>query len=153
MKKMFFLFPLLAALAFGFVGCDDDDDVEIQIVDPTIPTGDFVAQRSGTFTAQSGTPTSGTVELGLDDDSEQFLRFADNFTTELGTGTVTIYLSTSENFVTDPGNGNPDLMLVAAVARNGESFYRINGTVDAKYTHVILWCGSANIPFGNALLQ
>ncbi|HMQ47113.1 MAG TPA: DM13 domain-containing protein [Saprospiraceae bacterium] len=151
MKSMTWLLSAVLFLSIGFSACTEDEAP--QIIDPTVPTGTFVVQRSGSFTAQNGTPTAGSAALGVDDDNETFLRFADGFVTELATGTVTVYLSTSENFVADPGNGNPDLKLVGVVAENGENFFRISSTVDSKYTHVILWCGSANIPFGYAPLQ
>lgn len=151
MKSITWFLPALLFLSIGFIACNEDEDP--QIIDPTVPTGTFVVQRSGSFTAQNGTPTAGMAALGLDDDNETFLRFGDSFVTELATGTVTVYLSTSESFVADPGNGNPDLKLVGVVSENGEHFFRISGTVDSKYTHVILWCASANIPFGYAPLQ
>ena len=109
-----------------------------------------IRDRSGTFTAQNDTPTAGNAEVGLDEDDRTFLRLSDDFTTAVATGTVTVYLSTSEEFITDPGNGNPDLRLIGAVQENGEHFFEINGGIDSKFTHVILWCASANIPFGFA---
>jgi len=152
MKNLKLISILLAFLSFTVISCDEDDAEQV-IIDSALPNGTFTVQRSGSLTAQNGTPTTGTVELGSDPDGSVFLRFGDNFTTELATGTVSIYLSTSETFTPDPANGNPDLMVIGAVARNGEAFFKLNGSVDSKYTHVILWCGTANIPFGNAQLQ
>ncbi|MEZ4884081.1 MAG: DM13 domain-containing protein [Chitinophagales bacterium] len=131
--------------------CSKDDDTIT--IDSSLPNGNFVSERSGSLTAQSGTPTAGTVELGKDEDNVNFLHFASNFTTELGTGTVGIYLSTSDTFMADPGSGNPDLILVGSVQGNGEQYVKINQTVPSSFTHVILWCNTASIPFGNAPLQ
>ncbi len=152
MKKQLFFLPFLLMLTIAFSSCEKDDDMT-QVVDPTVPTGAFTADASGSLTAQSGTPTSGDVELGMDEDGDNFLHFANNFTTNLATGTVTIYLSTSDTFTPDPGNGNPDLQLIGAVRTTGDSYYKIDGAVDSKFTHVILWCGTANIPFGYAPLN
>jgi hypothetical protein len=150
MKNLFAL--LLMSSLFMFTACDNDDD-SVEVVDSSLPNGTLAVQRSGTFTAQNGTPTMGSAQVGTDDEGVTFLGFSDDFTTELGTGTVSIFLSTSDTFTPDPANGNPDLSLVGVVNGNGEAFYRLDGGVDSKYTHVILWCGTANIPFGNAPLQ
>jgi hypothetical protein len=157
MKNFRLLCLLLAFGSFTLVSCsddDDDNDTPTQVtIDSSQPSGSFTASRGGMLTAQNNTPTMGTVELGMDAQGSNFLHFASNFTTELGTGTVSIYLSTSATFTADPMNGNPDLKLVGVVNDNGESYHKINGMVESKFTHVIIWCGSANIPFGNALLQ
>ncbi|TXF87663.1 DM13 domain-containing protein [Neolewinella aurantiaca] len=148
---MKFLLPLFAFLAvFTFSSCDDDET--IVTIDSSQPNN-FVAARSGSLTAQNGTPTAGTVELGEDDDARTFLRLGNDFTTEQGTGTVTVYLSTSDTFTPSPGTGNPDLILVGGLNSNGEQFFQIDRDVPASFTHVILWCASANIPFGNARIQ
>ncbi|MCB0644642.1 MAG: DM13 domain-containing protein, partial [Phaeodactylibacter sp.] len=135
-----------------FIACEKEDP-QPEIIDSSLPTGTLTVARSGDFTAQNSTPTAGTAALGTDDDGETFLRFNNGFMTELGTGTVSVYLSTSENFVADPMNGNPDLRVVGAVSKNGDNYFKLDGAVDSKFTHVILWCGSANIPFGYALMQ
>lgn len=149
MKKII----LLAALPLFFLFSCEDDDTETITVDSSLPSGTFTSQRSGNFVEQNGTGTSGLAELGSDTEGEQFIRFGENFMTNLGTGTVTIFLSTSENFVANPGSGNPDLRLIGSVSMNGETFYKIEPSADSRFTHVILWCASANIPFGYAPLQ
>lgn len=142
---------LLAFLFLAFTACNNDDDPEI--IDSSVLTGQFTVANSGTFVAENGTPTAGTVEVGTDEDGETFLRFGSNFTTELGTGTVSIYLSTSQTFTPDPANGNPNLRVVGSVGNNGEQYIKLNSAVDSKFTHIILWCGTANIPFGYAALN
>ena len=133
-----------------FTACSDD---ETTIVDSSMPVGMFSATSSGMFVAQNGTGSAGTAELGMDSEGTQFLHFGSNFMTELGTGTVNVYLSTSSMFTPDPMNGNPDLLLVGPVKSNGENYFKLDAAPDSKFTHVILWCGSANIPFGNAELK
>ncbi|NJL75872.1 MAG: DM13 domain-containing protein [Saprospiraceae bacterium] len=151
MKNLFSLLAMFLVISFSTVACDEDD--EAQVIDSSLPSGNFSVQRTGVFTAQNGTPTAGRAELGTDGSNTTFLRFGTDFTTQLATGTVTVYLSTSQNFVADPGNGNPNLKLIGIVNKNGETFFRLDSAIESKFTHVILWCGSANIPFGFAPLQ
>ena len=153
MKKLALNLLVIIALSFTFIACDDDSSTTEVIVDSSMPTGTFTAARSGTFTAQNDTPTAGSVSVGTDTDGDSFLMFGSDFTTMLATGTVTVYLSTSSEFMADPANGNPDLKLIGAVSQNGESYIKLNAAVESKFTHVILWCGSANIPFGYAMMQ
>lgn len=152
MKKSAFFLLIFAMLATGFVACDEDNTTT-EIIDASVPTGTLTVSRSGDFVAQNGTPTAGAAALGTDEDGDIFLRFSDGFATELATGTVSVYLSTSDTFTPDPANGNPDLRVVGAVSQNGDNFFKLEQMVESKFTHVILWCGSANIPFGYAPLQ
>ncbi|PHN06900.1 DM13 domain-containing protein [Flavilitoribacter nigricans] len=151
MKTQAFFFSLLLVLGVTFTACEKDGDT--QIIDSSQPVGAFMTDRSGDFIAQNGTPTTGMAAVGTDEDGNTFLRFNNEFTTELGTGTVSVYLSTSDEFKPDPGNGNPDLRLIGAVSQNGENYFRVSSSVASQFSHVILWCGSANIPFGYAPLQ
>jgi hypothetical protein len=143
------IFALLILPVF-FTSCGDEDT---EIIDSSLPQGAFTASRSGTLTPENGTPTAGTVEVGTDEDNTPFLHFGSNFKTELGTGTVTVYFSKSVTFQADPGNGNPNLRLVGIISKNGEQYMKLNSTPGNDFTHLILWCGSANIPFGNAALN
>lgn len=149
MKKAFILFYV----AFlGLVSCADDNDPIT--IDPTHPTGALNVARSGSFTDQNAAGSMGVAGLGTDTQGKEFLQFSSNFNTALATGTVTVYLSTSATFMADPGNGNPNLLVLGPVRMAGENFFAIpTGASTAKYTHVLLWCGSVGIPFGNARLQ
>lgn len=148
MKKILILFYV----AFlGLVSCSDDNDPIT--IDPTHPTGTLSITRSGSFVDQNAAGSMGTASLGTDTEGKEFLQFSPNFNTALATGTVTVYLSTSDTFMADPANGNPDLLIVGPVRMAGENFFAIpTGVSTAKYTHVLLWCGSVGIPFGNAAL-
>jgi len=151
MKTNVLLLSLFTLISLAmFTACDDDEAV---IVDPTQPQGAFTVAKTGTFVEQNGTGSTGTAELGTDENGVQFLKFGSNFNTSFATGTVTVYLSTSMTFMPDPGNGNPELRLVNPVSKAGENYFRLDPAAAAKFTHVILWCGSANIPFGYAQLQ
>jgi hypothetical protein len=150
MKKS--LLIILAIAIVGFSSCGKDTETVTETVDSSQPVGTFTAAKTGTFVAQNGTPTAGTVQRGVDAAGTNFLRLGSNFTTELGTGTVTIYLSTSSTFRASPGTGNPDILLVGFVKANGVANYKLASAPAAKFTHIILWCGTASIPFGNASL-
>lgn len=149
MKKIMLLFYV----AFlGLVSCSSDTDPVT--IDPTKPTGTLSVQRSGTFVDQNGAGSMGTANLGVDTQGKEFLSFGSTFNTALATGTVTVFLSTSATFTPDPANGNPNLLALGPVRMAGENFFAIpTGSSTGKYTHVILWCGSVGIPFGNARLQ
>lgn len=147
MKKLIYF---IAIVATGISSCSKDNTITI---DSSKPTGTFTATKTGTLVAQNATPTAGMAQLGTDSKGVQFLKFGTDFTTEFGTGTVSVYLSTSMNFVASPGTGNPDLKLVGPVIKAGENYFKIDPAAAAKFTYVILWCGTANIPFGNAKLN
>lgn len=143
---------LLLCFSFTLTSCGDDDQ-EIVTIDSSLPSGTLSVVRSGSFIAQNDTPTQGDVEYGTDDNSTNFVRLANNFTTELATGTVSVYLSTSDVFTPSPENGNPDLMLIGSIRSNGEQFFKLDAAIPANFTHVILWCNTASIPFGNSPLN
>ena len=144
---------ILFFVVFSIAACSDDDSVEPTVVDTSLPQGTFTSTLSGTFVGQSGVNSTGNADLGTDSEGTQFIRFSQDFDTNLNTGTVTVYLSTSENFVTDPANGNPDLRIIGVVSGAGEQFFKVDPGAGANFTHVILWCASANIPFGFAALN
>jgi hypothetical protein len=156
-NRNFSLGFLLLASSLFVSSCSNDPEVQTvtvtETVDSSLPIGDLTVSRSGDLTAESGTPTKGLVEFGVDTKGTDFVHFGSDFTTELGTGTVGIFLSTSEVYTADPANGNPDLRLIGSVQDNGEMFIKLDDAPDAKFTHIILWCATANIPFGNAELK
>ncbi len=147
MKKIIhFLFVI------SLVACSEEENPIL--IDTSLPNGALTIQRSGPFMDQNGAGSTGTASLGKDGQDKQFLVFDQAFNTALGTGTVTVFLSKSEVFVPDPANGNPNLLLLGPVRSAGENFFKIpDGTNLSAYSHVILWCGSVGIPFGNARLQ
>ncbi len=149
LKVLFFALFSLASIAL-FTACTKDKEV---IIDSSQPQGTFTAAKNGTFVEQNATGSKGAAQLGTDSEGTQFLKFGSDFTTKFTTGTVTVYLSTSMTFTPDPGNGNPFLRLVGSVSKAGENYFKLSPVADAKFTHVILWCGSAGVPFGYAKLQ
>jgi hypothetical protein len=148
MKKGF-LFAIIVALG-TLVSCTKTEQVTI---DSAQPQGTFSITKTGTLTAQNNTPTKGTGSIGTDAQGTPFVKLGTDFTTELGTGTATLYLSTSATYKASPGTGNPDLKLVGIISKNGEQNFKLAAAPDAKFTHLIVWCGSAAVPFGNAMLK
>lgn len=152
MKQLSFLSAMFFALLItvGIISCSKDTEV---LVDTAVPQGSFSATRSGNITEQNATGSKGVVQIGKDSKGVDFLKFGSDFTTVLATGTVSVYMSTSSTFKADPGKGNPDIKLVGFVKSNGEMYIKLASSVESKFTHLILWCGSANVPFGNAELK
>ena len=149
LKVLFFALLSVTSVTF-FTACTKDKEV---IIDSSLPQGAFTASKSGTFVEQNATGSKGAAQLGTDADGTQFLKFGSDFSTNFGTGTVSVYLSTSATFTASPGTGNPDLRLVGPVFKAGENYFRLSPVADAKFTHVILWCTTASVPFGYAKLQ
>lgn len=149
MKTFFLLFLSIGLVTF--ISCSKDP-VEV-IVDSSQPQGAVTSIRTGNIVEQNGTKSKGEISLIKDAQGVEFLRFSTDFKTELATGTVSVYLSTSEVFKSSPSTGNPDLRLVGTIAKNGALFFKMDPIVQAKFSHVILWCGTAGIPFGYAELK
>ena len=144
---------MCAGLLIVSTACKKDEDPVTVMVDTSMPQGTFTVSHSGTFVDQNSAGSAGTASLGTDSLGSQFLQFSSDFTTNLATGTVTVYLSTSDTYTADPGNGNPDLRIVGVTTTAGMQSFKLDPVAEAKFTHVILWCGSAGVPFGNAPLN
>ena len=151
LKVLFFALLSLSSVAF-FSACTKDKEVIVE-VDSSKPQGTFTATKSGAFVEQNATGSKGTAQLGTDSKGAQFLKFGSDFSSSFATGTVTVYLSTSMTFTPEPGSGNPNLRLIGPVKKAGENYFLLDPVAEAKFTHVLLWCASANVPFGYAPLQ
>lgn len=112
--------------------------------------GTLEVLKSGTLSNQSGAGTRGTVQLVRDQAGKYYVSLSDNFTTKFSTGTVTVYLSTSSSLRL---NESGSFQLLGLANRAGAHFYPLAASPDPKFTHGIIWCGAAAIPFGNALLE
>lgn len=123
---------------------------EIQMEDDVQVIGPFEVIKSGTLSNQSGAGTRGAVHLVKDQGGKYFISLSDNFTTKFSTGTVTVYLSTSLSLRL---NESGSFLLLGLANRPGAHFYELEGNLEDKFTHGIIWCGAAGIPFGNALLE
>ncbi|WP_418263579.1 DM13 domain-containing protein [Flavobacterium faecale] len=153
MKRIIITMLALVAISITTVSCSKDTETVEVAVDTAIPVGVFNVSKTGTLTAQNGTPTKGKIEIGKDSQNTTFVHLGSDFTTEQGTGTATVYLSKTATFTASPGTGNPDLKLIGIITKNGEAYYKVDGTIPAGLDYVIIWCGTASIPFGNGLLK
>jgi hypothetical protein len=150
MKRIAFVCFLFAASITIFSACTKEETITI---DSALPQGTVTSGLSGSFIEQNMTGSKGKATLVTDSKGVQFLTFDSGFSTVFATGTVSVYLSTTQEFKADPGNGNPELKLVGVATTPGEHFYKLDPKADAKFDHVILWCGTAGIPFGYAELK
>ncbi|MEP1085089.1 hypothetical protein [Algoriphagus sp.] len=115
-----------------------------------LPIGAVKILKSGNFTAQSGTSTKGMIDLISDEGGRFFVKLGTDFTTKFSTGTVTVYLSTSKDLALSEQSS---FQLVAVVNKSGEHFFKLPNSPAAKFTHGIIWCGAAAIPFGFAEIK
>ena len=110
----------------------------------------FIADQEGFFQQQNGYTAEGMVRLGMDENNLQWLRLASDFKASLSTGAVTVYLSKSQALNL---NASTDFLRLDLVKTPGEHFFKVNPAVNADFKYVILWCASANVQFGNAVLN
>lgn len=113
-------------------------------------TGIVEVLNTGTFTSQNGSNTMGMIDLVSDESGSFFIKLGSDFTSSFHTGTVTIYLSTSKNLTLSEKSS---FQLVALVNEPGEHFLKLENFPNTKFSHGILWCGAAAIPFGFAEFQ
>ncbi len=151
--KTLFKLTLSLFLGLAIASCDSGsmkDADQMKPADPVAVTGDITVLKTGTLTAQSSTNTKGMVQLVKDKDGKNYVRLTEDFTTKFSTGTVTVYLSTSDKLQL---GSSGSFQLVSIVGKAGEHFFPLSAVPDAKFTHGIIWCGAAAIPFGFAPLN
>lgn len=145
LKKISSLILLVLVLAACSSSSDEMDPI---LPDPKTEvkvTGNVMAIKTGTLSARSGTNTKGMIEIVSDDAGKYFLRLGKDFVSDFHTGTVTVYLSTTNQLkLSESGS----FQLVSVVNENGEHFFNLPNLPDSKFTHGIIWCGAAGIPFG-----
>jgi hypothetical protein len=138
---------ILTLLLIGSSCSDSMDELPANNVDVM---GTFEIIKGGTLSSQSSTKTIGMVQIIQDNTGKYFIRLSDDFDTKFSTGTVTVYLSTSASLKL---NETGSFQLIGIVNMPGEHFYELNEFPDEKFTHGIIWCGAAAIPFGNSRLD
>jgi len=140
-------------VAIGLASCDSGsmkDADTMKPADEVAVAGPVTILKTGTLTAQSSTNTKGMVQVVTNAEGKYFVRLTEDFTTKFSTGTVTVYLSTSDRLQL---NTSGSFQLVSIVGKAGEHFFPLTGAPDTKFTHGIIWCGAAAIPFGFAPLN
>lgn len=146
---------LLATVA---AACNDDsNDAQPQTTDG--PSGTTTTLRTGTLTAESGTPTAGTVSLVRDANNVEWINLADNFRSDFKTGTVSVYLAkTGANVKAQRTNadGSPNgagnVLATGFVTRNGQQYLKLPAS-STPFSYVIFYCETVEINFGNAQLR
>lgn len=152
MKTISKLAILLISATFWYA-CDSSSTENIDPmvpVDPVAVSGPITVLKTGSLTAQSSTNTKGMIQIVTDKDGKYFVRLTEDFTTKFSTGTVTVYLSTSERLQLSSAGS---FQLVSIVGKAGEHFFPLAGNLDPKFGLGIIWCGAAAIPFGFAPLN
>jgi hypothetical protein len=144
MKKH--LFFLLLTTIIGFIACKKEE-ATTPAATTDQPVGAFTATRTGSLVAQNGTPTAGTVQLGTDTKSTVFLKLNSNYKSDYHSGAVTLYLSKGATYKTET------VQLISGVSKDGEQYFKVTPSVGNEFTHLIVWCSAAKIPFGNAELK
>ena len=111
------------------------------------PVGTFTSQRTGILVNQNGTPpTKGSVQLGIDGNNTQFIKTSSDFQTELS-GAVTVYLSKGNVY------NAATVQAISLITKNGEQYFKVTPKITADFTHAIIWCPAAKIPFGYVELK
>lgn len=145
---------VLFAAALGITGCKNDPAQPI--VNNNGPVAPTTVLRTGTLTAENGTPTAGSVSVIRDANSDQWVNFGTDFTSSFATGTVTVYLAKSGSRIGDqrmlPPPPVPNILAVGFVTKNGAQALKLPGA-SAGFGYVVLYCETAEINFGNARLN
>ncbi|MDG1276085.1 MAG: hypothetical protein P8O16_02310 [Algoriphagus sp.] len=147
--KLSLSFVIMLFLSSCDSGSMKDAD-KMKPADQVEVTGPVTVLKTGTLTAQSSTNTKGMVQVVTNAEGKYFVRLTEDFTTKFSTGTVTVYLSTSDRLQL---SASGSFQLVSIVGKAGEHFFPLSSAPDGKFTHGIIWCGAAAIPFGFAPLN
>jgi hypothetical protein len=110
MKRIFI--AILTTLTI--VSCSSDS--ESTTVDSALPVGAFYSYKTGNCSNPQPKENWNWCRQ-----SKYNLCTPCSLTTELGTGTTSVYLSTSNTFKASPGTGNPDLKLIGIVTKKRRS--------------------------------
>lgn len=148
MKKLMKIYAMLLSI-FLITACENSSD-ELPMDTDVEVAGTLEVLKSGTLSNQSGAGTRGTMRLVKDGTNKHYIELSDNFTTKFSTGTVTVYLSTSSALRL---NESGSFLLLGLANKPGSHFFELVGNPDPKFTHGIIWCGAAAIPFGNAKMD
>lgn len=152
-------FLLLVGLFAAVTTACSKDDTTAQPQSTNGPSGTVTTLRTGTLTAENGTPTAGTVSLVRDANNVEWLSIADNFRSDFGTGTVAVYLAKtganikSQRTKTDGSpNGAGNVLAIGFVSKNGQQYLRLPSS-STPFSYVVFYCETVEINFGNAQLK
>ena len=106
--------------------------------------------RKGAFQPQNNYVAEGTASLKRKADNSFKVVLDENFRTSFATGAVTMYLSKAQRLnLSDQSS----FIRLAVINTNGSHTFDIEGSVSDDFTHVVIWCAPARIPFGFAALE
>jgi hypothetical protein len=158
MKTPFQIRPLfMVALLLLLNSACKDKEVQPQATDG--PVGATTTLKTGTLTAENGTPTAGMLSIVRDQNNKEFLSLNDNFKSDFGTGTIAVYLAkTAANIKSQRTNadGSPNgagnVKAIGFVDKNGKQYLKLP-SASTGFSYVVFYCETVEINFGNALLQ
>ncbi|EAZ80842.1 hypothetical protein [Algoriphagus machipongonensis] len=148
MKKLMHLTTALSFILFLFSCSSSTADMNPSLPAPETeinPVGTLAVIKEGMLMPQSGTNTKGMIEIVSDEEENYFLRLGNDFLSDFHTGTVTVYLSTSNQLNL---SASESFQLVGVVNDAGEHFFNLSKLPESKFSDGIIWCGAAGIPFG-----
>lgn len=148
---------MLLALLVVSTGCKKDEVAPTTtVVNNNGPVAPTTTLKTGTLVAENGTPTAGTLSVIKDANNEEWVSFNSSFTSTFATGTVTVYLAkTAARIGTQrmlPPPAVPNILAVGFVTKNGAAALKIPGS-STGFSYVVLYCETAEINFGNTLLN
>jgi hypothetical protein len=148
MKRIFVLSATLIAL-----GCKSDDPTASGPTNQVNPPVQRTVVKTGTFSGQNGYATSGGVEIVRDSTGAEFVLTRSDFRVSGGAGTITAWLTDG----TGAGNLNSSSTKVHVGTINsgfaGVYTFPIPAPGLGAHSHVVMFCQSARVNFGNAALQ
>ncbi len=154
MRQKIVMFSVATLIAIA--GCKKDDPAPAQTVFNVGPVPPTTTLRTGTLTAENATPTAGSVSIVRDANNEEWISFGSNFTSTFATGTVAVYLAKSNARIgsqrTLPPPPVPNILSAGFVAVNGAQSIKIRAS-STGFSHVVLYCETAEINFGNAAMN
>lgn len=150
------LMLLFVALVVS-TGCKKDEAAPTTtVINNNGPVAPTTTLKNGTLTAENATPTAGSLTVVRDANNDEWVSFNSNFTSTFATGTVAVYLAKTAARIgtqrTLPPPPVPNILAVGFVTKNGVASLKISGS-SAGFSYIVLYCETAEINFGNALLN
>jgi hypothetical protein len=134
-------------------GCKSDEPTQAGPTNQANPPVQRTVVKTGTFSGQNGYATSGGVEIVRDSTGAEFVLTRSDFRVSGGAGTITAWLTDG----TGAGNLNSSSTKVHVGTINsgfaGVYTFPIPAPGLGAHSHVVMFCQSARVNFGNAALQ
>lgn len=148
MQRLMFVLVMM----IGVLSCKSDDPITMASNSTTPPPSRTIL-KTGVFTGQNGYATSGGVDVVRDSSGAEFVVTKSDFRVSGGAGTITAWLTDA----TGAGNLNSSSVKLQVGTINsgfaGVYAFPVQGAMASSYSHIVMFCQSARINFGNAPLQ